>query len=29
MPNTKKHEGYKNIIEGTTDGYVYLTQKLT
>lgn len=22
----RSHEGYKNIIEGTTDGYVYLTQ---
>lgn len=24
----RSHEGYKNIIEGTTDGYVYLTRNL-
>lgn len=24
----RSHEGYKNIIDGTTDGYVYLTQNL-
>lgn len=22
----RSHEGYENIIEGTTDGFVYLTQ---
>lgn len=24
----RSHEGYENIIEGTTDGFVYLTQNL-